>query len=140
VINVTGHVIAPNEVMIQYKTESDSFIKRQINNSILKGNRDGDRIICSDRMAAEMSNTVGYLQQHAIERMVTASNHDQVDDLTVRTIPVAQGCEIGSQKKEKAQSGHDRKGYQIPEYTSMYESNNTASTGYQTQEYKSIYD
>lgn len=126
---------------------------------VLPMSPDGQAIVHDDHRAVVASNYTGAQESRRIEQRVLQSNFDQVHDLTVNPditvldptilkynpILSAEEERLAAKMREGTTATAPvakRNGYQISEYTSIYENSSTgeSSSGYQISEYKSIYD
>ncbi|RYH04819.1 hypothetical protein EON65_46415 [archaeon] len=142
-----GDFVVPEEIVYNASgTVPDQVVRDQIITNVIRSNADGDRMVYQEKVAVATSHAIGQFIQRDVNNRVVASNYDRVDDLTVRTVHVAE--ELGSFEKHRmgeaqAQTAVQYGGpYEISEYRSVYESGGPQEqgTGYQMPEYKSIYD
>ncbi len=154
-----------------YRVSGGSYQQPVPSASMLPRSTDGQAIVNEDHRAVVTSNITAVQASSRIEQRVLMSNFDRVNDLTVdpsitsldpanmvKQNPMVtleeqriaekirtQGGTICSSPQQPLPTGATRGGYQISEYTSMYDqpsynSSSNGSGGYQFSEYKSIYD
>lgn len=141
-VTASGAEVIPSEVIIETGLLPDRVLKDAIDHSVLRGNRDGSRIVFEDKVAALASTSVGRSINSTISAKVKASNRDCVDDLTVRS-PCSEDLEmepldpkhLPDPSAPPLPTGCTPGGYHIAEYQSAYDLG-----VYQPQEYKSVYE
>lgn len=137
--------VTPEEIVYNASdTVPDQIVREQIVTNVIRSNADGGKLVYQEKLAVATSHAVGQSIQREINNRVVASNYDRVDDLTVRTVHVAE--ELGSFEKHHQDEADGKTAvqfggnYAISEYRSMYDGPQEEGTGYKVSEYKSIYD
>lgn len=141
---ISGEVV-PADIVIEEGVGviPDRVVRDIIDQNVVRGNLDGDRIVFYDKTATIASQNIGKSIHSNIISKVIASNRDQVEDLSVRTPSAPPLYDFIAEERQGKESqgtspstSNSSGGYSIGDYRGMYDSKG----GYQMQEYKSMYD
>jgi hypothetical protein len=159
------HIVAdPYDVTIDFRDTFDTNVTKVDAVSIHLDEQgslvDGEKILQHDAVAYNLSKPAAKKTSRSIENQVIASNYfDKINNNNL-TVPDRQMKslllhemnkfqdqlandklnELVAVEKKKSKQDYNTSGYVIPEYKSVYESNNADESSYQINEYKSIYE
>jgi len=119
-----------------------AMISKSIRQELRSSQLDGERIVDMEYRGVKNSETSGSVLKYETDMKVLASNQER-EFYNFEASTSRREFPMQPNKDHEAFGSLDanlHKEYKIPEYKSMYDENNSNSTGYEIKEYKSIYD